>query len=388
MPDRLALKRLTRSDLTLFEAKYRTLHAGNQKAINLNADVFVGVLYPSMPAAAPSNDNEIRLALSVLGPGAKPEHRLTRKIIKNPSYKNWRLNGEFIFNPEDDSSRYDELQPDDIAIMEFDGDPVPSLLRLCLVSQTDPRDALLHRELLPLLGSRTMVSVTQENLLAAAGRAHTQRDHPVHALLADEEIKAAFEDAALGGQQGVQTLLQRGRARRVSLSDFANARANAERVGRDGEGLINAFFEKTSEAGIATWMADVNAVSPYDFRVVATGGETFKIDVKSTSGPFENNIHISMAELVEAAEGRERYDLYRVYELGSEGGKLRIARDIRGFAKSILATLVLPAGVQCDGFSIAVSAPGLSWDNEIYVPRPSGSDDEELAVILQEDRRH
>jgi len=42
MPSRLALKKLTRSDLTFFEPKYRTIGAGNQKAINLNADVTAG----------------------------------------------------------------------------------------------------------------------------------------------------------------------------------------------------------------------------------------------------------------------------------------------------------------------------------------------------------
>jgi len=41
MTTRLALKRLTDSDLTIFETLFRKLAAGNQKAINLNADVFI-----------------------------------------------------------------------------------------------------------------------------------------------------------------------------------------------------------------------------------------------------------------------------------------------------------------------------------------------------------
>ena len=41
MVDRIVLKRLTASDLTFFKSLFRTLSAGNQKAINLNADVFV-----------------------------------------------------------------------------------------------------------------------------------------------------------------------------------------------------------------------------------------------------------------------------------------------------------------------------------------------------------
>ena len=41
MLKKLALKRLTASDLTFFEWHYRSRNAGNQKAINLNTDVFI-----------------------------------------------------------------------------------------------------------------------------------------------------------------------------------------------------------------------------------------------------------------------------------------------------------------------------------------------------------
>jgi hypothetical protein len=383
MPSRLALKRLTRSDLTLFEAKYRTVNVGGQKSINLNADVFISVLYPSVPAIAPTTDNEIRLGLSIVGPGGKPAHRLTRKIIKNPSYKNWRLNGEFIPNPEEDPTRYNLLQPNDLVVMAFDGDPAPDFLRLCLISQTAPADAALHTQLFPLLGNRSMIPITPDVLQAAAGPANTPPGHPIESFIFDEEIETALEDAALGGETGVRTLMRRASGRRISVADLAEARANHDRIGRDGEGLINAFFELGT--AIATWMADTNAVSPYDFQVVDEAGEIAKIDVKSTSGPFDNNFHISIAELVEAAQAPERYDLYRVYELDPDGGKLRIARDIREFARSILDVLTLPEGVRCDSFTVSVSAPGLVWEDEMYVLRPSG-DDEELAVPIPDDK--
>ena len=42
------------------------------------------------------------------------------------SYKNWRLNGEFVRDPEGQSGRYDRLTPGDIAVMEFGGDPAPA----------------------------------------------------------------------------------------------------------------------------------------------------------------------------------------------------------------------------------------------------------------------
>jgi len=49
---KLALKRLTKSDVTIFEWHLRNRNAGNRKSINLNADVFVTEMYPSVPTVA------------------------------------------------------------------------------------------------------------------------------------------------------------------------------------------------------------------------------------------------------------------------------------------------------------------------------------------------
>ena len=46
MPERIAIKILTVSDLTFFDALYQRSNVGNQKAKNLNADVFAKQLYP------------------------------------------------------------------------------------------------------------------------------------------------------------------------------------------------------------------------------------------------------------------------------------------------------------------------------------------------------
>jgi hypothetical protein len=95
MVQRLALKRLTKSDLTIFESHFRTRNAGNQKSINLNADVFVSELYPAVPTLALSNGNEMPVSVGIFGPSTRPELPLARKIIKGAAYKNWRLNGEY-----------------------------------------------------------------------------------------------------------------------------------------------------------------------------------------------------------------------------------------------------------------------------------------------------
>jgi hypothetical protein len=89
---KLAIKRLTASDLTLFEWHFRNQAlGGNQKAINLNADVFIDKLYPGLPEIAAKTGGKIPLDLFIYGPGLEPEYNLQRKIVKFGTYKNWRL---------------------------------------------------------------------------------------------------------------------------------------------------------------------------------------------------------------------------------------------------------------------------------------------------------
>jgi len=192
---------LTASDLTLFETLFRKLKAGNQKAINLNADVFVSNLYPAAPTLAPSQNNEVALSLSVFGPGGKPEHRLARKIIKNPSYKNWRLNGEFIPGPDGDRERYDALRPGDLAVMSFKGEPLPNNLDIVFLAQGLPADVAIHGALTGLLGNRSMVPLNRSNISAAITSSGTPIQHPINELIVDPALDAALEDAALGGER-------------------------------------------------------------------------------------------------------------------------------------------------------------------------------------------
>src|SRR5438874_2342968 len=98
MTSKLALKRLTASDLTFFEWQFRHLGVGGQKSINLNADVFVDRLFPAVSEATRPT-GRIPIDLWIFGPGARSSINLQRKIIKGGTYKNWRLDGEFVVNP-------------------------------------------------------------------------------------------------------------------------------------------------------------------------------------------------------------------------------------------------------------------------------------------------
>jgi hypothetical protein len=154
MPSRFAVKRLTASDLTFFEYQFRTRDVGNQKAINLNADVFIDQLYPVLPDYAVEIAGRVPIDLSIYGPDGAPLHDLQRKIVKFGTYKNWRLDGEFVYNPDDSPERYNSLAPGDVAVMAFTGDVVkPDAATLVLLSQAAPADTALFKGFDDFLGA-------------------------------------------------------------------------------------------------------------------------------------------------------------------------------------------------------------------------------------------
>jgi hypothetical protein len=372
LTERLALKQLTRSDCTLFEGAFRTINAGNQKSINLNADVLTGQLYPGLAATAAATNNEIALAISLYGPGGKGAHNLSRKIIKNATYKNWRLDGEFIPGPPGDTSRYDGIQPGDLAIMAFKGDSSPSGMDLIVISKSHPADTALHAALATMFGNQSMITATSIQVAAAATGAAVPETHPIYIAAADPEMDAALEDVAQGGIGGASKLLQNKGSRKISGTDLANAKAKAEFIGVDGEGLINGYLSaKVAAKTLAsyTWASAENAIAPFDFEAITNVGQQILIDVKSTTGPFNNVIHLSIAEIIEAS-GEVPYYVYRVFELNEDGGKLRSSDDIGPIARQLKASheAHLPHGIRVDSFSVSTSV--LKWGAEEYVERP------------------
>jgi hypothetical protein len=374
LKSKLALKRLTASDLTFFEWHFRHHNAGNQKAINLNRDVFVDVLYPALPDVAEEKSGRIPLDLSVFGPGGKPELNLQRKIVKFGTYKNWRLNGEFIHNPQADPDRFNGLKPDDIAIFEFFGAVVPVSSRLILVGASYPKDVALHASLNTLLGNKTMVSLTIDELAHVVENPAIGEDHPVTALVLGE----ALEDAVHGGASGLQRLWKGASRQRLTAEALQKARFNAENIGRIGEIMVNAHLDKQRTSGHIDeflWVSDDNAVAPYDFTYITSGNKVL-LDVKSTTGAFTRTIHLSTNELRQIASGGDRYDLYRVYAINGNEAKLRIAQDLKKFAVNIFDSLdKLREGVTPGGFSVDPELLGFGKEITIAVPDDEGSEE-------------
>ncbi len=348
---KLALKKLTASDLTLFEWHFRNRNAGNQKAINLNADVFVEHLFPALPEIAPEFDGRLPIDLFLYGPAKSPELNLQRKIIKLGAYKNWRLNGETIHNPDDAPARFNGLAEGDVAVIDFNEGPYPSRVRIVLLARAAASDAPLLARIDARLTNKSMVNISQSELQADLVAAGVAADHPIHELL----LEAELEDAALGGATGVKRLRGRRSGRKVLRSELLNAKRRAEENGQLGEEFVNNLLEERlekAEIRSLTWQSAEDAVSPYDFLVTDPARAETRIDVKATTGEFERAVHVSLAELEEMA-GHDRYEIYRVYGMTEGVARLRVANALKAFAQNVLSVVKnLPNGVLADGISV------------------------------------
>ena len=371
MINKLALKRLTASDLTLFEWHFNYRNAGNQKAINLNADVFKDQLYPSLDIIARERQNRIGVDLWIAGPSAAEPINLQRKIIKGRTYKNWRLDGEFIYNPEDEPDRFNVLIPGDIVLFGFEGELAPDAVTLVLLSSTEEEDKPLFLELDGLLGSHRMLSLNADDLRELCYRSSVSNTHPVWSLLTDVD----FVEAGAGMALAISRLLKQPRHVRLSREALRKARQVAEEIGRFGEELVDFHLKRRMDAGeIANyeWVSDSNAIAPYDFRV-RCDGTWEKLEIKTTSGSFDRDYHLPLSELRDMAHGGETYRIGRVYEATPNGAKLRISKDLQELGQTILeACFKFPPGIALDGVTIAPD--DATFGPEIFLPLPN--DDE------------
>ncbi|MEW5770844.1 MAG: hypothetical protein AB1831_10850 [Pseudomonadota bacterium] len=368
MKRKIALKRLSSSDLTLFEHHFRKTPGAKQKGINLDKAVFLGQLYPNLNSRLATGNTRVPLELHISGPGSAGLHTQMRKILLQA--KNIRLNGEFIKNPIDEPNRYDSLAKDDLALIEFAGEEEPSTAKMLLLSQTDQQDSALFQALMNRYAKgfnrhRGMQVLDDADLSEIVESLNLPDDHPALDLIDGDDL----EDAAQGGIEGLTKLRKRRQARGVSREELSRARQSAEQIGRLGEEILNAWLDQQYQAGSGPeyrWDSDTNAVAPYDFTLMGDGKAERRVDAKSTSGDFRNQIHVSVAELTEMARGGVPYDLYRLYTVNDVSARLRIAKDLGEFAAGLLGKFnALPEGVTVDGVSINPEA--LVFGEEIII---------------------
>lgn len=362
MPSKLALKRLTDSDLTFFKWHFDNHPAGNQKAINLNKNILIDQFYPSLPKIIHQMQGSITLDLYLYGPGKAGEYNVPRKIQRTRSYKNYRLNGITIPDPDTDTDRYHQLQRDDFVLINFEGNVKPESAMAIFVSQAHPEDKRLHDTLKNYIAGKSMISIRYSELGALISQANATADHPVNLLLQEELI----EDAVYGGIEAIKALRKGPSKGKISRKDLENAKRNAESTGRMGEEFVAGYLnglQAQNKIKDFTWESDENAIAPYDFEIVQSDDSKAFIDVKSTKGNFANNIHISFNELLQIREGKPYY-IYRVFDIEEINASLKIARIEADFAQNIIGVLEsLPPGVSTTGISLKPDT--LAFGNDV-----------------------
>ena len=377
---KIAIKRLTASDLTFFKWHFKNHPAGKQKAINLNADVFVDLLYPGLRHTTLSQ-GKIPLDLHIFGPGLAGDYNVQRKIIKKPSYKNYRLDGEYIDDPEDLPDRFHILQEGDFVIFEFTGDPQPTSARAFFIAAEQQEDRKVHEALSRLFGKKSsrksMIAMEPHQLEELIASLDLPENHPVNLLI----LEPVLEDIVHGGIEGIEKLKKSPYRGILDRETLEQTRTTAQLIGQIGEEIVFAFLETRRDAGEIQdfeWVAGENAISPFDFRIFEKDNRVILIDVKATSGPFTSPLHVSFNELLMMREA-EDYRIYRLYRVSSEdmSARLRISENVHPLAVDLLRILEqLPEGVRPDGLSISPRI--LDFDEEIFIETESDKENRHL----------
>lgn len=372
---KFAIKRLAEPDLAFFGSLSGNSSRAN-KVLKLNTRFFAKRFYPYLQTHPETKKGWFLANLSGFGPGLSGKVSITCKLERAADGNNWFLSGDIFDHTE--PARYARLQPGDLAFFEFHGKLYPTELSIFCISQSLAEDASVYQQLSQYLGNRDIMEISSKQLAEAIDAAKIADAHPINELT----LEAALVDAALGGLWGQQKLRKRRSGNRLSKEQLQKAREKADDIGQQGEEWVNVYLTRLqAEGGIATfeWSSALNAVSPYDFRVTLNNGETVNIDAKSTMGNLESRIHISFSELYEMKTGANRYDIYRVFNIGEESAQLCIAEDVRAFATDVLAVLeTMPQGVTADSVSVALSpAPaGLKFNAPVLIEQADDATEE------------
>lgn len=346
---KLAIKLLTQSDRSFFKVHLRF---SKQKAINLNRDVFIDRLYPGLQGVYTT----IGFPLSVVGPGGRAAHRLMRKVLRSEGGKNWRLNGEFIHDPDDEPGRYDLLQDDDFAIMAFDGTERPEALTLVLVSAVE--DALLHEAISALgLSGRDSMREVSETLIAEL-RSKTAdsyfADHPLDALAIRDTVEEVLFGAGGSVAAGVPPS---GLSIPMTPEELRRQLLTAGETGQRGEALFADWLTSTGhEEGDFEWVALKYARSAFDFEVKAarwiSDAPRVFVDVKTSRGAFDSPIHMSIAQ-IRFAVATPAYRIARIHDFGGATPKVTLLNGVDVVASSVLKELGnMPEGVVVESLQL------------------------------------
>jgi len=370
---RVAAKQLTASDLTFFASHFhRPGQRSKQKAINLNADVFVLRFYPGLR----DRFTEIHFGLTIVGPGVTPPYTVSRKALRSPGAKNWRLNGELINDPPEEPGRFDNLAEGDIAILSFEGAERPERVVMVLVSaQSDPElhgsiSSMAHFE---ARQSMRPLTFAQLQRLVETTRSSYEVKHPLDLLLRADTV----EDVIYGSAQAQEAAVASdGRGMMISPESLRRNATEASETGQHGEEAFERWLiQEGCEESDFEWVSQTHARAAYDFTVAAPTWEQsdtrLYVDVKSTRGTHATPLHMTMAEVLWAAQ-HTRYRIARVSSLSENAAEIRILSGVSDVCQDLLESISgLPDGISVDSFEMnpslfsEVAAGTVLWNSHV-----------------------
>lgn len=321
----------------------------------------------------------VPVVVNTYGPAGAPPFARNRLIVRQKG--NWRLDGKFLDDPDipyDHANpvrpdRFTVLQEGDLALIGLDGIEEPTAATVLLIANRPERslDAALHAAL--GVGLRRQVRASREvphaELEALANRLGLPDDHAVRLLAREGDLERDLEEEARGNRAAGRRL--RTRRRRVTTAEeLAAAREAAERTGRLGEEILNAWLP--GQAGYVghRWVAETDITAPYDFEILSAAGTvTERVDAKSTKSAFGTDFFMSSAEVACAADSTVPYRVFRLSEVGPTGAFGRLSGDIRGLAAAIIASAdAMPRGVRPSTFAITPDDASLTWGPRVRLP--------------------
>jgi hypothetical protein len=366
---RTAIKKLTQSDLSLFKIH---LKLSKQKAINLNSNIFIELYFPSL---SNSFDN-IHLPLTIIGPGDREQHTLSRKILRSQGSKNWRLNGEFIHNPEEDSVRYNSLCPDDYAVLMFEGTERPTAITMILVSRSENLDlhALISTEI-QFIGKNTMVDISPQKLIDIFEN-RTFSNAITNALDCINSFNNDTIEDVLYGKKRFELVEQRSTHSfpRLTHEQLQRQMQVAQETGRFGEEIFRTWLLDNGQIEEKfKWTLNESARSPYDYEILSPfwlpQTEKIYLDVKTTRSNFDQPFHMSYSE-IKFASLCDNYRIARIFNLDLISKKICILNGISELANQLLDTFsALPKEVGVDSISLVPSQFQIELESSIeYLP--------------------
>lgn len=164
-------------------------------------------------------------------------------------------------------------------------------------------------------------------------------DPPAGVVVTEATPFSSVEEAAAAGDDvAEETFLNSHAGSRVrGIRDLHKLQEQRAQTGELGEKVMNAEFSRGMSGYVVShhWVSMEVTCSPFDFEISEVGGTARKLDVKSTTGSHDEPFFVSRGEL-EEMERVPHYDLYRVSRLSGGEGELRIAKDVKAFAKELL----------------------------------------------------